>query len=138
MLAIPLISAKYKRVFSSAKHLITNSRNRLRADIIKANKCLKSWFRHPQAKAFKQGVNPNVDEQYKEEAAAKAAAKAADEANAIGNANAQEAAKLDDKKEDKEEDKGLEEDEGDKGSEEDKGDEEDLGDDGVKYILIND
>ena len=31
MLAIPLISAKYKRVFSFAKHLVTNSYNYLKA-----------------------------------------------------------------------------------------------------------
>jgi len=38
---------------------------------------LKSWYRRPKPKAFKQSVNPDVDNFYKEEAAAKAAAKAA-------------------------------------------------------------
>ena len=52
MLAIPLISAKCERVFSSVKHLITDSRNRLKADIVEANECLKSWFGRPKAKAF--------------------------------------------------------------------------------------
>lgn len=44
MLAIPMMSAECERVFSSAKHLITDSRNRLRPDIIEANECLKHWF----------------------------------------------------------------------------------------------
>ena len=67
MLAIPLISAKCKRIFSSAKHLITNFYNCLKADIIEANECFKSWFGRPEAKAFAKGVDPDVDEQYKEE-----------------------------------------------------------------------
>ena len=75
MLAIPLMSAKCERVFSSAKYLITDFYNHLKANIIKVNKCLKSWFGRPQAKAFKLGVNPDVNKQYKEEAAAKAAIK---------------------------------------------------------------
>ena len=89
MLAILLISAKYKRVFSSAKHLITNSYNRLKANIVKANKCLKSWYGRLKPKAFQRGVNPNVNDLYKEEAAAKAAAKATTkkDSNIIGNAD---------------------------------------------------
>ena len=67
MLAIPLISAKCKRIFSSTKHLITNSRNCFKANIIKANKCLKSQFRRPEAKAFTKGVDPNVNKQYRED-----------------------------------------------------------------------
>ena len=67
MLAIPLMNAKYERIFSSAKYLITDSCNRLKANIIKANKCLKSWFGRPETKAFAKGVDPDVDEQYKEE-----------------------------------------------------------------------
>ena len=77
MLAILLISAKYKRVFSSIKHLVTNSRNCLKANIIKVNKCLKSQYRRLKPKAFKQGVDPNVNDLYKEELTTKAAAKAA-------------------------------------------------------------
>jgi len=77
MLAILLISAKYKRVFSSVKHLITNTYNRLKANIIKVNKCLKSWYGRLKPKAFKKGVDPNVNNLYKEEATAKAAAEAA-------------------------------------------------------------
>jgi hypothetical protein len=67
MLAIPLISAKCERVFSSAKHLITDSRNRLKADIIKANKCLKSWFGRPEPGAFNKGDDSDIDEQEGEE-----------------------------------------------------------------------
>jgi hypothetical protein len=77
MLAILLISAKCERVFSSAKYLVTDTCNRLKADIIKANECLKSWYGCLKPKAFKQGVNPDVDDLYKEEATTKATAKAA-------------------------------------------------------------
>ena len=77
MLAILLISAKCERVFSSAKHLVTNTYNRLKANIIKANECLKSWYGRPKPKAFEKGVDPNVNNLYKEEATAKAAAEAA-------------------------------------------------------------
>ena len=67
MLAILLISAKYKRVFSSAKHLITNSCNCLKADIIKANKCLKLWFGCLEPRAFNKGNNSNINKQEGEE-----------------------------------------------------------------------
>lgn len=50
MLAIPMMSAECERVFSSAKHLITDARNRLRPDIIEANECLKHWFGKPEEK----------------------------------------------------------------------------------------
>ena len=63
------------RVFSSIKHLVTNSYNYLKANIIKANKSLKSRYGRLKPKAIKQGVNPNVNNLYKEEAATKAAAK---------------------------------------------------------------
>jgi hypothetical protein len=48
MLAIPAMSAECERVFSSAKHLITDARNRLDPDIIEANECLKHWFGKPK------------------------------------------------------------------------------------------
>ena len=83
MLAILLISAECERVFSSAKHLLNDSRNRLKANIIEANECVKSWFGRPQAKAFIKGIDPDVDEQYEDEAATKAAVKAI--ADAEGN-----------------------------------------------------
>ncbi len=76
ILAILFISSKCEWVFSSTKYLITDFYNRLKADIIKANKCLKSWYGCLEAKAFKQGVDPNINDLYKEEAAAKAKAKA--------------------------------------------------------------
>ena len=66
-MAIPLISAKYKRVFSSAKYLITNSRNCLKADIIKVNKCLKLWFRRLEPGAFNKGNDSNINKQEGEE-----------------------------------------------------------------------
>jgi len=47
MLAIPMMSAECERVFSSAKHLLTDTRNRLNPDIIEANECLKHWFGKP-------------------------------------------------------------------------------------------
>ena len=48
MLAIPMMSAECERVFSSAKHLVTDSRNRLNPDIIEANECLRHWFGKPE------------------------------------------------------------------------------------------
>ena len=48
MLALPATSAECERVFSSAKLLITASRNRLLPDIIEANECLRSWFGKPE------------------------------------------------------------------------------------------
>jgi hypothetical protein len=48
MLAIPMMSAECERVFSSAKHLLTNTCNRLNPDIIKANECLRHWFGKPE------------------------------------------------------------------------------------------
>ena len=63
MLAIPLISAKCERVFSSIKYLITNSCNCLKANIIKVNECLKSWFGRLEPRAFNKGDDSNIDEQ---------------------------------------------------------------------------
>jgi len=101
MLAILLISAKCERVFSSAKCLITDSRNRLKADIIEANECLKSWYGRLKPKAFQRGVDPDVDDLCKEDAAAKAATKAAakKDFNITGNADKEK-----DKEKDEEQD----------------------------------
>ena len=44
MLAIPIMSAECERVFSSAKHLLTDTCNRLNPNIIEANECLKHQF----------------------------------------------------------------------------------------------
>ncbi len=52
MLAIPLMSSECERVFSSAKLLVTDNRNRLKVDIIEANECLKWWFGKPADGAF--------------------------------------------------------------------------------------
>jgi hypothetical protein len=45
LLSIPLMSAECERVFSSAKLLITERRNRLKDDIIKACTCLRAWYK---------------------------------------------------------------------------------------------
>ena len=52
MLAIPMMSAECKWVFSSTKHLITNARNHLNPDIIEANECFKAWFDEPKPGDF--------------------------------------------------------------------------------------
>ena len=70
MLAIPMMSAECERVFSSAKHLLTDARNRLNPDIIEANECLKYWFGKP--------AKEEVDQE--DEASEKAAEEAAEEA----------------------------------------------------------
>lgn len=44
MLAIPPMSDECERIFSSTKHLISDSRNRLHMDVIDASECLKSWL----------------------------------------------------------------------------------------------
>src|SRR5947208_16160134 len=41
--SISAMSAECKQVFSSAKLMIPDSRNRLGADLIEVGKCLKSW-----------------------------------------------------------------------------------------------
>jgi hypothetical protein len=60
MLAIPLSSSECERIFSSAKLLITPSRNRLLPDVIEANECLRNWFGTPE-KAGKRVVNQDQD-----------------------------------------------------------------------------
>jgi hAT family C-terminal dimerisation region len=54
MLAIPMMSAECERVFSSAKRLLTDDRNRLYPDIIEANECLKHWFGKPEEEEVDQ------------------------------------------------------------------------------------
>ncbi|KAF2837673.1 hypothetical protein M501DRAFT_1059146 [Patellaria atrata CBS 101060] len=44
MAALPCMSDECERVFSPAKHLISDARNRLQADIIETSECLRSWF----------------------------------------------------------------------------------------------
>ena len=48
MLAILMMSVECKRVFSSAKHLLIDTCNRLNPDIIEANECLRHWFSKPE------------------------------------------------------------------------------------------
>ena len=43
LLSIPAMSAEPERVFSGAKHTITDLRNRLNEQSIEATECLKSW-----------------------------------------------------------------------------------------------
>jgi hypothetical protein len=43
ILSVPAMSAECERVFSSAKLLISDRRNKLGADVIEATECLKSW-----------------------------------------------------------------------------------------------
>jgi len=45
ILSIPAMSADPERLFSSAKLLITDLRNKLGMDIIEAFECLKSWYK---------------------------------------------------------------------------------------------
>ena len=147
MLVILLISTKCERVFSFIKYLVTNSYNCLKADIIEANECLKFWYGCLKLKAFKQGINPNIDNLYKEELAAKATTKAAVKAAAKKDFNVQSNV-------DQEAGEGEQEGQGDKGNKGNKGDkgnkddknnkdnksqEEDKGseEDAVKYIVID-
>ena len=44
MLSIPAMSTECERVFSSAKLLISDTRNRLGDDIIEVSECMKSWL----------------------------------------------------------------------------------------------
>lgn len=43
--SIPAMSSEAERVFSGAKHTITDERSSLHMDTIEALECLKSWFR---------------------------------------------------------------------------------------------
>ncbi len=45
MLSIPAMSTECERLFSSAKLLLTDQRQRLKDDIIEANECLRAWQR---------------------------------------------------------------------------------------------
>ena len=43
--SIPAMSSEPERVFSGAKHTVSDQRNSLKADTIEILECLKSWFR---------------------------------------------------------------------------------------------
>jgi hypothetical protein len=47
VLAVLLMLDECKWIFSSAKILLSDRRSRLKIDIIKASKCLRSWFGLP-------------------------------------------------------------------------------------------
>lgn len=49
MLAIPLMSDVYERTFSSAKHLLSDAKNRMNMDLFEANECLKNEFGKPHS-----------------------------------------------------------------------------------------
>jgi hypothetical protein len=61
MLAIPMMSAECERVFSSAKHLITDARNRLYPDIVEANECLKHWYGKPEEEEADQEADASEE-----------------------------------------------------------------------------
>jgi hypothetical protein len=46
LFAIPAMSSECERAFSSTKRLITDQRYSLKSDIIEADQCVKSWFKH--------------------------------------------------------------------------------------------
>jgi len=46
LFAIPGMSAECERVFSQAKKMVTEERYNLKADVIEADQCLKSWLRN--------------------------------------------------------------------------------------------
>ena len=43
-LSVPVMSAEVERVFSQARRLITQDRNRLGEDMVEALLCLKHWW----------------------------------------------------------------------------------------------
>ena len=45
MLTIPAILDKLERIFSRAKLTLTDQRNRLSIELLRAFKCLKSWYK---------------------------------------------------------------------------------------------
>ena len=45
ILSIPAMSTECERVFSGAKLMITDQRNRLKEDIIEASECLNRWYK---------------------------------------------------------------------------------------------
>jgi hypothetical protein len=46
LFSAPAMSSECERVFSQAKKLVTDERNRLAADTIEACECQKNWLRH--------------------------------------------------------------------------------------------
>jgi hypothetical protein len=46
LFAIPAMSSECERAFSASKRMITDHRYSLKNDIIEADQCIKSWFKH--------------------------------------------------------------------------------------------
>jgi hypothetical protein len=46
LFSIPAMSSECERVFSQAKKMVTDERNRLSAPVIEADQCQKNWLRH--------------------------------------------------------------------------------------------
>ncbi|KYG40740.1 hypothetical protein M433DRAFT_31056, partial [Acidomyces richmondensis BFW] len=46
LFAIPGMSAECERAFSQTKKMVTEERYNLKADVIEADQCLKSWLRN--------------------------------------------------------------------------------------------
>lgn len=46
LFAMPGMSSECERAFSAAKRMITDERYRLKYDVIEADQCVKSWFKH--------------------------------------------------------------------------------------------
>ena len=49
LLSVPLMSAECERVFSAAKILISDKRNRMKDDIIEVCTLLRHWFKEEGA-----------------------------------------------------------------------------------------
>lgn len=46
LFSLPGMSSECERSFSAAKRMITDARYQLKTDIIEADQCVKSWFKH--------------------------------------------------------------------------------------------
>ena len=68
ILAVPPISDKYERLFSSAKLLLIDCRSRLRIDVIEASKCLRAWYGRLERKAFDNSSIGLIEDKVKGEA----------------------------------------------------------------------
>jgi len=45
IISITGMTAKCERLFSRARHLLTDDRNSMKVDVIEANKCLNAWYK---------------------------------------------------------------------------------------------
>ena len=60
-----MMSAECERVFSSAKLLISDTRNQLSVDIIEANKCLKAWYGCPKKETIDVDIQQELVKEIK-------------------------------------------------------------------------